>query len=43
MGYWKGIGSILLSTTSEQNSSGFPVVAAIIFVAHYHDCYMGYD
>ena len=33
MGYWKGIGSILLSTTSEQNSSGFPVVAAIIFVA----------
>ena len=34
MSYWKVVGNVLLSTTSEQqvNSSGFPVAAAIILI-----------
>lgn len=34
MSYWKVVGSVLLSTTSEQqvNSSGFPVAAAIVLI-----------
>lgn len=34
MSYWRGVGSILLNTTSEQqvNSSGFPVAAAAVLI-----------
>lgn len=34
MSYWKSVGSILLTTTSDKqaNSSGFPVAATIILI-----------